>query len=231
MPRRPPLFIVLIALALVAAACSGEESSDTTASTAATTTESEFGGHEAHGMDIEIGTVDDVAALGAGPSVGERWEIPIGVNVCGRFIETPSSDPVGGVAAGEGATAVVEPVDEASSGHGATLGDYAESAGISLSTGEIGLPTGIVPPVIEVTGTDVPLDGATFRTGDLCGENRGEVQVWVYSADAVQTGRGLLTVVTDPERIPFVEEGMALVLAFAPESSLPTLPPSALDLN
>ena len=68
----------------------------------------------------------------------------------------------------------------------------------------------------------------TFATGDTCGETKGEVQVWVYSADARTSGDGILVVTQDLGNVPFSEEGMAMVIAFTPESSLPTLPPSAM---
>ena len=221
--------MVAAALALLAAGCGGDDAADdaTTTTGRPGSSEPQYGGH-AHGSMGEVGTVADVEALGDGPSVGDRWEIPIGLSVCGRFVELPDGGPVDGVSAVDGGKAVVEPTDEASAGHAATLGSYAEAVGASLSTGELRLPDGIVPPEIEVGDDEVGLAGATFRTGDTCGTTRGEVQAWVYSADAVTSGEDILTVVTDPERVPFAEDGMALVIAFAPESSLPTLPPSAI---
>lgn len=217
-------------VALVAGACAGGDSTSpttTTSTTAAPTQRSEepeYGGHSAHNMGIEPGTVDDVAALGPGPKVGDRWEVPVGLDICGRFIEGQTGGPVGGVTAASGSIAVVEPVDGS---HAPTVGDYAEASGITLRTGEIRLPNGVAPDAIELGGDDVPLAGETFRTGDECGTTPAEVQVWVYSADAARTGEGILVVTEDPERVPFVQEGMALVIAFTPESSLPTLPPSA----
>lgn len=227
------MLVVAPVLALVAS-CGGDDEPAAT-STTTTAAAAEGGDHSGHGtsgnMGIEAGTVADVAALGAGPEVGDRWEIPVGLNICGRFVEAPTGGPVDGVSAAPGAKAVVEPTDEATAGHGATLGSYAAAAGVTLSTGRIELPDGIVPSEIEVEDTDVALDGAEFSTGDRCGSTAAEVQVWVYSTDAVTTGEGILTIVEDPERVPFVQEGMAVVIALTPESSLPTLPPSALDLG
>jgi hypothetical protein len=54
------------------------------------------------------------------------------------------------------------------------------------------------------------------------------VQLWIYDREAVDTGDGVLQVVTDPEDVAVVEDGMAFVIALSPTSSLPTLPPSAL---
>ena len=237
--RRLSLALVTLVIATVTA-CGGDD--DTTSSTSSTsTTEADgaasdsAGGHSEHGtsgsMGIEAGTVEDVAALGAGPAVGDSWLVPVGLNVCGRFVEAPTGDAVRGVRSAEGATAVVEPTDEASSGHAATVGSYAESAGVELSTGTIVLPEDLVPAEIELEGEDLTIAGTTFRTGDRCGSAAAEVQVWVYSTDAVASGEGILTVVEDPEQVPFAEEGMAVVIALMPESSLPTLPPSALNLG
>ena len=39
---------------------------------------------------------------------------------------------------------------------------------------------------------------------------------------------GILVLTQDLANVPFSQEGMAVVIAFSPESSLPTLPPSAL---
>jgi len=232
LPRSVRLLLVIVPALVLLASCGGD---DEPAATSTSTTATAGGDHSGHGtsgnMGIEPGTVADVAALGAGPRVGDRWEVPVGLNICGRFVDAPAGGPVDGVTAAAGAKAIVEPTDDATSGHGATLGSYAAAAGVTLSTGRIELPSGIVPAEIEVEDTDVSLDGASFSTGDRCGSTAAEVQVWVYSAEAVASGEGILTVVEDPEQVPFAQEGMALVIALTPESSLPTLPPSALGLG
>jgi hypothetical protein len=50
----------------------------------------------------------------------------------------------------------------------------------------------------------------------------------VYSTDARESGDGILVVTQDLANVPFSQDGMAVVVAFTPESSLPTLPPSAM---
>ena len=221
---------MLALLAVLASSCGGDdESSNGTSPRDGGSTRSTSpygGGHATHGGG-DIGTVDQVRELGPGPSIGDRWEIPVGLSICGRFVEAPDGGPVDGVTAADGGKAVVEPTDDASSGHAATLGSYAEAIGATLGTGELTLPSDVVPAEIQVGDDDIGLHGATFRTGDTCGTTRAEVQAWVYSADGVTSGKDILTVVTDPDLVPFAEDGMALVIAFAPESSLPTLPPSA----
>jgi len=79
-----------------------------------------------------------------------------------------------------------------------------------------------------VTGGVLPVAGATFVTGQKCGTVPAEVQLWVYTRDAANTGNAVRQVVTNPQDVPVVEDGMAFVIAFSPASSLPTLPPSAL---
>lgn len=225
MPNRTARIARLLAaasiLALALAACGGDDAGDTAASASTSTTEpaSQYGSS----MGVTPGDVADVAALGDGPADGEVWEVPVGLSVCGRFVDLPTGDPVGGVTAGA-FSATVE-------GGGAatpTVGDLADSAGIELGAGRLTLPEGIVPPELDNTDPPTPIAGASFATGDLCGQTPGEVQVWVYSEDARESGDGILVVTQDVGNVPFVQEGMAMVIAFTPESSLPTLPPSAL---
>jgi hypothetical protein len=222
-PRRVGVLLGC-ALLLFAAGCGGDDDDTTATATKRPVVAGPGPSEEA--------TVDDVEVLGPGPSPGQRWEIPVGLAVCGRFVEPPTGGPVDGVTAAPGGIAVVEPVDEASAGRAATLGGYAAAAGISLGTDEITLPGAVVPAELDLDGAEAGAGGTlTLRTGTSCGTTPAAVQVWVYSADAAVSGEDVLTVVTDPHRIPFAEEGMAIVIALAPESSLPTLPPSALGLG
>ncbi|HTN99979.1 MAG TPA: hypothetical protein VL068_04820, partial [Microthrixaceae bacterium] len=110
-----------------------------------------------------------------------------------------------------------------------TLADYAASVGLNLKTGELTLPATVTPAEIVVGETTVPLSGQTFKSGADCGGTKANVVVWVYSKEAVDSGKGLVTVVKDPEDIPFPTDGMAMVITLSPESSLPTLPPSVLS--
>lgn len=186
-------------------------------------------------MEPPTYSVDEVADLGPGPDVGERWSGLLGLNVCGRFLDPPpavTTPKAGFSTAGDG-TFELAPESEGDAGHAATVGGLAELADIRIATGEIHLPGTTEPPVVDLGPagedlSDVQVAGATLRTGDACGESaRGEVQLWVFDRDAVDTG-DVVRVVTDPQDVPVVEDGMAFVIAFSPESSLPTLPPSAL---
>lgn len=205
--------------ASVLVGCGGEDAETT--STTTTEPASQFGSSKG----TEPGDIGEVAALGDGPDEGRIWDIPVGVSVCGRFIEVPQGSEVDGVTAGPATTRVTRTPD----GEVPTLAGFADSTGIELSAGRLTLPDTIVPPELDVTDPPLTIAGRTLATGDTCGETVGEVQVWVYSTDARASGDGILVVTQDLGNIPFSDEGMAMVIAFAPESSLPTLPPSAFN--
>jgi hypothetical protein len=232
--------VALLAAAPVLAACSGDDGAAAPVDGSAA---ADGGGHD-HGGDSEFGSsmgartvsVEEVAELGPGPSVGEAWSGLLGLNVCGRFLEPPTAvaGPVGGFATPADGTFTLTPTDPGDAGHGATVGDLARLVGIDLSTATISLPETVKPATLDLGATgpddaDLPLAGATLRTGDACTEDvQAEVQLWIYDREAVDTGDGVLQVVTDPEDVAVVEDGMAFVIALSPTSSLPTLPPSAL---
>jgi hypothetical protein len=208
---------------LALGACSGSDDADGADGAAeSSTTEpaSQFGSS----MGVTRVDVAEVQALGDGPAPGEQWSIPMGVSICGRFVDVPAGAPVGGVT-GDAGSATVIGSDE---GTAPTIGDYAASVGIDLEAGRLTLPSGVTPPELDNTDPPTPVAGATFRTGDACGTTTGEVQVWVYSEEAARTGDGIMVVTQNPAAIPFAEDGMAMVIALSPESSLPTLPPSAM---
>ena len=172
--------------------------------------------------------VDDVAAsevstLGDGPAAGETWTIPVGLSICGRFIE-PLTGTHGGVTSRADGTVTVTGGDGVP-----TVGDMAEAVGIVLEPGSISLPSDAVPAELDSTEPPTAVAGATLSDGDSCGTSDGKLEVWVYSAAASETGDGIMVVTDDPAAVPFAEDGMSIVVAFAPESSLPTLPPSALS--
>lgn len=215
---------VLAPLALVAPACSGDGDDDPAAATSSTAA-SQFGSS----MGVTESPASAVAELGDGPSPGQTWSVPVGLNVCGRFIEPLTGGPteVAGstlVATTEGRLEIVAG-DEVS---GMPLvADYAELVGMALSTGSLTLPEQVQPAVLDSTDPITQLAGATLDERTTCGGVPASVQVWVYSAEATDSGDGILVVGDQPELVPFSQEGMSVVVAFSPESSLPTLPPSA----
>lgn len=221
-PRRR-VAAVAGALALaVLGACSSDDGDDgaavSTASTS-TTAASQFGSS----MGVEEVSAGVVSQLGDGPTAGESWTIPVGLSICGRFIE-PLSGTHGAVTArADGTVTVTGDADDTP-----TVGDLAAATGILLEKGSITLPSDAVPAELDSTDPPTPVAGATLRDGDSCGASDGAVEIWVYSAAATESGDGIMKVTDDPAAVPFAEDGMSVVVAFAPESSLPTLPPSAL---
>lgn len=211
-----------VAAALVLGACgSGDDDADDGTETGDSTTSvaSQFGSS----MGVDEVTADAVSRLGDGPGAGEAWTIPVGLSICGRFIEplTGSGERVTSSADG---TVTVRSTD----GTAPTVGDLADATGMTLTNGSITLPSTAVPAELDSTEPPTPVAGATLSDGDSCGPSDGAVEVWVYSAAASESGDGIMVVTDDPAAVPFAEEGMSIVVAFAPESSLPTLPPSAL---
>ncbi|MDQ2678446.1 MAG: hypothetical protein M3Y51_06840 [Actinomycetota bacterium] len=219
--RHVAALAAIVALAAVGGACSSDDdASDETASTSSTSTSaaSQFGSS----MGVDEVDASAVSELGDGPPAGTTWTIPVGLSICGRFIE-PLTGTHGGVTAGADGTVAVTGGDATP-----TVGDLAEAMGIVLEPGSITMPSNAVPAELDSTEPPTPVAGATLADGDSCGSSNGEVQVWVYSAAASESGDGIMVVTDDPAAVPFAEDGMSIVVAFAPESSLPTLPPSAL---
>jgi hypothetical protein len=239
-----PLLLVaatIAALALVAGSCGGDDDEPAAASST-TAAEQGGGGHDgshggdqdsaygAHaGMAPEIVTAARIGELGAGPAVGQTFTGHVGLNVCGRFLSPPpaASDPATGVSTdGEGRFAVTPPTEEVA-GRAATFGELAATIGLDLGDGSVRFPADVTPGQIDVGGTNIAVAGRSFGPDFTCGGTATEVQLWVYTADAVATGDAVRAVVEDPAAVPIVEDGMAFVVAVTPESSLPTLPPSA----
>lgn len=228
---------VVAAAALTTAGCAGSDSPSaatvgSSARDATTTTKSPYGSHA--GMAPKTATVADVAKLGSGPSVGEAFHGFVGLDVCGRFLELPVArtvDPApttDGISLSPDGRFTVSPTDEAAAGHAATVGGLARLMGVELSGATVELTPDFEPARTEVAGASIELAGATFGPDARCGDTKAQVELWVYPADAVRTGDGLVKVVDDIGSVPIVQDGMAFVIAVAPESSLPTLPPSAM---
>lgn len=223
---RTVLAVALVCGLLGAAACGGTEPSRGDGAGPADTEPDAHGA----GMGVRDGSVAEVRALGTGPEPGETWSVPVALNVCGRFL-----DPVpGGPREVAGTTIEATPSGRLEIRAGDVVegtplvADWADAAGFSLSTGTLTLPGDVRPSVLDSTDPVTPLAGATLGDDTTCGGTPASVQVWVYPAGAVESGSGILVVREDPELVPFAQEGMAVVVALSPESSLPTLPPSAL---
>lgn len=212
--------VLLILLALFGSGCAGSGSSEESAST---TTRTEHGSH----MAPPQVKVSQIERSGSGPAVGDTWTAWVALNVCGQFLEPVEGPVVRGVTPFADGTVEIAPTDPADAGTDAVLDSYIESISAELSTGSLTVPAQVMPPEIEARGEEIAIAGQTFNDGDMCGDVKGKVAVWVYSPEAVRTGNGLVTVVEEPQDVPFIADGMAIVVTFTPESSLPTLPPAA----
>lgn len=237
--RAAPVLVALATCGALLAGCGSGDGTPTTTSTSTTEPASQFGSS----MGVSDGTVADVAALGDGPPPDTTWSVPVGVSVCGRFVDLPADTSPDDAAPADTAPENTAPDAPAPAqvtaapgraslrGGGErvpTLGDYADAAGIELGAGRLTLPEGTSPAEMDSVDPPLAIAGAELRSGADCGPTTAEVQVWVYSEDAVRTGDGILVLTQDLANVPFSQEGMAVVIALSPESSLPTLPPSAL---
>lgn len=184
-----------------------------------------------HGMAPEVVTPARVGRLGPGPAVGETFTGSFGLNVCGRFLEPPAAatDAESGMSTDGTGRFQVTPPDADAAGHEADVDELMELIGVDLSTGRVTFPATTTPAQFQINNTSMAVAGATFGPDTRCGDVDTVVQVWVYSDDAVRTGEGVMAVEVDPEDTPIAQDGMALVVTVTPESSLPTLPPSALN--
>lgn len=184
-----------------------------------------------HGMEPEVVTPATVGRLGPGPAVGETFGGSFGLNVCGRFLEPPAaaSDAESGMSTDGSGRFQVTPPDADSAGHEADLDELMDLIGVDLETGRVTFPVSTVPAQFQINNTSMAVAGATFGADAKCGDVETVVQVWVYSADAVRTGEDVLAVEVDPGDTPMAQDGMAFVVTVTPESSLPTLPPAALN--
>ncbi len=151
-----------------------------------------------------------------------------GINVCGRFLELRAAGPSNGITVDATGSVEVQPGPGDPTGHEVTVGSVLELMDVSVSTGEMTFGSTWGSTVAELDGEEVSLGSKKLATGDSCGRDPGEVQLWYYSPSAVDSGEDIRMVVTDPQDVPILAEGTAMTLAFAPSSSLPTLPPAAL---
>ncbi len=240
-PRSPSRILaasVVAVLGLVVPGCASDDEAGPTTTAgdeAADNSHGHDGGASADGygssMAAETVSVADIAELGPGPGVGEAWTGQIGLNVCGRFLEPPAAagQAGSGMSTDGTGTFTVAPTTEDTAGHAATVGALARQLGLSLGTGTVTFPASTTPVSIEQGAGDMAVAGATLTTGQRCGDTPAEVQLWIYTPDAANTGEDVRQVVTDPQDVPIVQDGMVFVVAVSPTSSLPTLPPSALN--
>lgn len=217
-----------LAAVLVAGSCSSSDEAFESERPRPTDVESHDHSSENSALAPETVLAGDIAELGAGVATGEQATVWLGVNVCGRFVEIPSGGPVGGLGVDAGGLLEISPGVGDPSGHEVTAGAVMDLIDLQLGTGEMSFGPGWGAQEVVLDERTVALADTTFATGDSCGTEQGEVQLWYYTPAAVNSGEELRLVVTDPQDVPVLESGTALTVAFAPSSSLPTLPPAAL---
>ena len=174
----------------------------------------------------------DVAALGDGVATGATGEFWVGINICGRFVELPPQLADGPMTLDGTGLLTLAPSPGEPSGLELTADSVLGMLDVQAETGTISFGESWAGSSVGEGDAAVPLAGRTFTTGDECAigpkVEQGEVQLWYYTPAAVVSGEQVRMVVTDPGDTPLVEDGSAVTIAFAPLSSLPTLPPSAL---
>lgn len=228
-------------LALVAGSCGSDDPTKDAAAESTTTAHGSGHGdsgssdgtqaYGSHGMAPEVVTPAELAELGPGPAVGQTFAGSFGLNVCGRFLDPPAtaSSAATGVSTDGSGRFTVAPPDDSTAGENATIDELLDLIGVQLSTGSVTFPATTEPAQIQVATASLGIAGATFGDDFECGDVATKVQLWVYSADAVATGEDVRAVEVDPQDTPIAQDGMAFVVTVTPESSLPTLPPSALQ--
>lgn len=215
--------VVVVSLALGACSDGDDASTSSTSTPAASSTSTTAASQFGSSMGVEEVAATDIAELGPGPAPGETWTIPVAVSICGRFIE-PLVGTSGAVTANADGTVSVAGSD----GGAPTLDDLATAVGVTLEPGSLTMPDDALPAELDSTDPPTKVAGETLVDGGSCGATTGAVEVWVYSAAASDSGDGIMVVTDDPGAVPFAQDGMSIVVAYAAESSLPTLPPSAI---
>ncbi|MEZ5238569.1 MAG: hypothetical protein R2716_06330 [Microthrixaceae bacterium] len=197
-PTRLVVAAALVVLALVSAACSGGSEAATDSRPRPTDT----GLHD-HGDDSALApetvSAAEIAQLGDGVGPGERFEGFLGINICGRFLEIPDVAPRGGVSVQAGGRMSIAPTGEDEVGLDVTVQDLLAPLGVTLGTGTVAFGSQWAGSTTALGGEDVPVDGLELATGESCGREQGEVQLWYYTEEAVDSGDEIRIVVTDPQ--------------------------------
>lgn len=249
-PRRPlaalVACLVLVTTALAACSSGGDSAAgegDSAAFESERTRPTDQAEHdhsgEASALAPETVLPERIAELGPGVPAGGSEDLWMGLNICGRFVELPAGigSAAGGAASDfmsidETGLLTISPGPGDPNGHDVTVAAVAEMLDVDLSTGRLELGPSWEGQVLGEGDSALPLGGASFVTGDQCAlgpdVEQAEVQLWYYTPLAVASGEQVRMVVTDPQDTPLLEGGSAVTLAFAPVSSLPTLPPAAL---
>jgi len=145
----------------------------------------------------------------------DHWHAAFGIDICGEILPNPgdSGPDTKGIHTHQDGLIHIHPFVGGAAGQNATFSVFAEQTGIELGDGEFTLP-----------------DGTTKANGDECeGEDgkkkKGRVAMYVWPPQATDATKPKI-ITEDLGSIRFTEDGQALVLAFVPEGTEVSLPPS-----
>ena len=136
---------------------------------------------------------------------GDHWHAAYGLYICDKFVGDIKSDrDPNGIHTHDDGVIHIHPFTSASSGSKATLGAFAQTVDMTITSDKLGLP-----------------GAKTYSNGDKCGDEEGRVRVLVNGEE--RSG--------DPKDIRLRDRDR-LVIAFAPEDArVPGSPPSTPNLD
>ena len=146
------------------------------------------------------------------PTVGTVWNEGYAVDECGKFAPaiTHAKDPEG-ITTGAGDGIIhIHPTVKASAGKNATLGKFADAAGMKLNAATLQLP-----------------GGKLYQDGDKCDGKASHVYVKEFAFAGDKTGT-LQNV--DPRNVLLQDQSL-LTIAFVPASEKNSIPPPPAYVN
>ena len=140
------------------------------------------------------------------PTVGTVWNEGYAVDECGKFAagHHPRQEP-GGITTGDGDGIIhIHPTTKSAAGKNATLGKFADAAGMKLNAAELQLP-----------------GGKLYHDGDTCQGKTSHVYVkeFAFAGDTTGTLQNV-----DPRNVPLQDQSL-LTIAFVPASEKNSIPP------
>ena len=135
---------------------------------------------------------------------GDHWHAAYGIYICDRWLPSIQSerDPLGIHTHNDGVIHI-HPFTRAASGRRATLGRFADAVGLRISKDRLTVP-----------------GDRTYIEGERCGNKRATVQIFLNGDEWLG----------DPKDIRLRDRD-AIILAFAPEGTEITPPPSLSELD
>ncbi len=136
---------------------------------------------------------------------GDHWHAAYGVYLCDKFAgDIQSERDPNGIHTHNDGVIHIHPFTSAASGSKATLGAFAQTVGMTLTSNRVKLP-----------------GGEEYSNGDKCGDKAGRLRVLLNGQE--RSG--------DPKDIRLRDRDQ-IVIAFAPEDAkVPSTPPSAPNLD